>query len=260
MDNADIEKMIKDFIFSYPKLHRVETRWREPIVGFVSAEDPMFAQFKSIIRATHAAPSELLPEANSVVAYFIPFAKNLHKENFKMKHYAARSWAVAYVETNRLISRINEHLKSELESQGYRMALIPPTHNFDEQSLMSDWSHRHVAYAAGIGRFGSHNLIITEKGCSGRVGSFVTDLMLEPSARSENERCLHKAGFDCLKCVTRCEYEALYADRFDRHACYRQLLINDNYYANLELTDVCGKCSAMVPCSVINPVKAKGEI
>ncbi len=260
MDNIAIEQMIKDFISLYPKRHNVETSWREPIVGFAAAKDPLFDEFKNIIRPSHATPGELLPGANSVVAYFIPFAKNLHKENYKMKHYAARSWAVAYLETNRLISRTNEHVKGELESKGYQMALIPPTHNFDEQSLMSDWSHRHVAYVAGIGRFGSHNLIITERGCSGRLGSFVTDLALVSSLRPEHEACLHKAGFDCLKCVARCEYEALYTDRFDRQACYRQLLINDRYYPELELTDVCGKCTAMVPCSVINPVKVKGEI
>ncbi|MGD2270127.1 MAG: hypothetical protein PVI06_06985 [Desulfobacterales bacterium] len=257
MDNAAIEYMIKGFISSYPQLHSVETRWREPIVGFAAARDPLFDAFKNIIRPSHAAPRELLPAANSVVAYFIPFEKSLHKENYNMKHYAARSWAVAYVETNRLISRTNEHVKDELESKGYRVALIPPTHNFDEQSLMSDWSHRHVAYVAGIGRFGSHNLIITEKGCSGRLGSLVTDLGLEPSPRSENEHCLHRAGLNCLKCVARCEYEALYVDRFDRQACYRQLLVNDRYYSDLDLTDVCGKCAAMVPCSLNNPVKAK---
>jgi epoxyqueuosine reductase QueG len=255
MDDSVITQMIKDFIFSYPKLYKVETKWREPIVGFAAAKDPLFDEFKNIIRPSHATPRELLHSANSVVAYFIPFEKGLHKENYKMNHYASRSWAVAYVETNRLISRTNEHVKGELESKGYQMVLIPPTHNFDEKSLMSDWSHRHVAYVAGIGRFGSHNLIITEQGCSGRIGSFVTDLVLAPSPRLENEHCLYKAGFDCLKCVARCEYKALYADRFDRHACYRQLLINDRYYSDLELTDVCGKCSAMVPCSVINPVK-----
>jgi epoxyqueuosine reductase QueG len=255
MENDSISKMIRDFIVSYPKQHPVETQWREPIVGFASAGDPLFDEFKKIIRPSHTTPRELLPAANSVVAYFIPFRKNLHKENHKTEHYAARSWAVAYVETNRLISRINEFLKGELESKGYDMALIPPTHNFDEKSLMSDWSHRHVAYVAGVGRFGSHNLIITEQGCSGRIGSFVTDLALIPTPRSENEHCLHKAGLDCLKCVERCTYGALYTDRFDRHACFRQLLVNDRYFTDLGLTDVCGKCSAMVPCSVINPVK-----
>jgi epoxyqueuosine reductase QueG len=255
MDNSAITQMIKHFVLSYPRLHKVETKWREPIIGFASAQNPLFDQIKNIIRPTHATPRELLTGAESLVAYFIPFEKGLHKENFKMNHYASRSWAVAYVETNRLISHINEHLRDALESHGYRVALIPPTHNFDEKSLMSDWSHRHVAYVAGIGRFGTHNLIITAQGCSGRLGSLVTDLVLAPSPRPENEHCLHKAGFDCLKCVKRCDYEALYAERFDRHACYRQLLVNDRFYDDLELTDVCGKCAAMVPCSVINPVK-----
>jgi len=255
MENTAITQMIKDFVLSYPSQHNVKTKWREPIIGFAAAKDPLFDEFKNIIRPTHATPRELLTGVESVVAYFIPFEKGLHKENFKMNHYASKSWAVAYVETNRLISRTNEHVKGQLESEGYQIALIPPTHNFDEKSLMSDWSHRHVAYVAGIGRFGAHNLIITEQGCSGRIGSFVTDLVLAPSPRPENEHCLHKAGFDCLKCVERCDYEALYAERFDRHACYQQLLVNDRFYDDLELTDVCGKCTAMVPCSVSNPVK-----
>jgi len=255
MDNGAMERMIADFIASYRRHRKVETTWREPIVGFASADDPLFDKFKKIIRPTHATPRELLSGAKSVVAYFIPFFKRLHRENFEMEHYCSRSWAVAYVETNRLISDINEHVKSELESRGHRVALIPPTHNFDQESLMSDWSHRHVAYMAGIGRFGVHNLIITEKGCTGRLGSLVTDLALEASSPLDQEFCLQKAGIDCLKCVERCRYGALYADRYDRHACYRQCLVNDQYHSDLDLTDVCGKCSAMVPCSVTNPVR-----
>jgi len=249
--------MIADFIARYSRQQRVETVWREPIVGFAFARDSIFDQFKQIIRPTHATPRELLPGAKSVVVYFVPFSKGLHRENFKTKYYSSRSWAVAYVETNRLISDISEWIRSELESHGHRVALIPPTHNFDQESLMSDWSHRHVAYAAGIGRFGMHNLIITEKGCTGRLGSLVTDLALEPSPMPKEEFCLHKAGIDCLKCVEQCGYDALYADRYDRHACYRQCLANDRYHGDLDLTDVCGKCSAMVPCSVTNPVKTE---
>lgn len=260
MDNAAMKKLIRDFILSYPKRHKVKTIWRGPIIGFASAKDPLFIQLKKIIRTTHATPPELLPGAKSVVVYFIPFDKKLHKENYDMEHYSSRSWAIAYLETNKLISSINDFLKVELESHGHRAALIPPTHNFDEESLMSDWSHRHVAYVAGVGRFGHNNLIITEKGCSGRLGSIVTDLNLEPSPLFEREFCLHKAGSDCLKCVERCQYEALYADRFDRHACYRQLLVNDRYHQDLELTDVCGKCSAVVPCSATNPVKSNKRL
>ncbi len=255
MDHAAIERMITGFVASYPRQRKVETIWREPIVRFASAQDPLFDRLKTVVRPTHCTPQELLPQAKSVVAYFVPFAKGLHQENAKARHHSSRSWAVAYLETNRLISDINDHIRSELESHGHRVALIPPTHNFDEESLMSDWSHRHVAYVAGIGRFGCHNLMITEKGCTGRLGSLVTDLALEPSPTPEEEFCLHRAGFDCLKCVERCQYDALFVDRYDRHACYRQCLANDEYHRDLDLTDVCGKCSAMVPCSVTNPVK-----
>jgi epoxyqueuosine reductase QueG len=255
MDHAVIEQRIVDFVASYPAGARTETVWREPIVGIASAEDPLFDQLKQIIRPTHATPREVLPGAKSVVAYFIPFSERLHRENFEAEHYASRSWAVAYLETNRLISDVNEHLRIDLESRGHRVAVIPPTHNFDQKSLLSDWSHRHVAYAAGIGRFGVHHLMITEKGCTGRVGTFVTDLALEPSRPLDQEFCLHKAGIDCLQCVQRCRYAALSADGFDRHACYRQCLANDRYHEGLDLVEVCGKCSAMVPCSVTNPVR-----
>jgi epoxyqueuosine reductase QueG len=255
MNNTTIKKIVEDFVASYPRRRKVETAWGKPIVRFASADDPLFDQIKEIIRPTHATPRELLPGANSVVAYFIPFPPKLHGENFKTEYYSSRSWAVAYVETNQLISDVNEQLKKELEASGHRAALIPPTHNFDEESLMSDWSHRHVGYVAGIGRFGVHNLIITGKGCAGRLGSLVTDLALEPSPRPEGEFCLYKAGIECLKCVERCAYDALYADRFDRHACYRQCLVNDRHHSDLALTDVCGKCSAKVPCSTTNPVK-----
>ncbi|MBW2057604.1 MAG: epoxyqueuosine reductase [Deltaproteobacteria bacterium] len=259
MERRAIEKMIREFIASYSSRRRVETAWREPVVGFAAADDPLFHRLKEVVRPTHATPGELLAGAKSVIAYFIPFAEDLHRENHESGYYCSRSWAVAYVETNRLISEINEYIREELRSEGYRVALVPPTHNFDQESLMSDWSHRHVAYVAGIGRFGVHNLLITEKGCTGRIGSLVTDLVLEPTASPRGEFCLQRAGYDCLECVERCRYGALYPDRYDRHACYRQCLANDRHYSDLDLTDVCGKCSAAVPCSVTNPVRERDQ-
>jgi len=61
MDNAAIERMIADFVASYPVRRKVETIRCKPIIGFASAEDPLFDQFKEIVRSTHATPRELLP-------------------------------------------------------------------------------------------------------------------------------------------------------------------------------------------------------
>jgi len=255
MNDTGIRAVIREFVAAYPQEKETQTRWQEPIVGFASADDPLFDRLKEVVRPTHGTPQELLPGAKSVIAYFLPFSKDLHRENAAKRGHCPRSWAVAYNETNQLIEDTNERLRQELEGLGYQTALTPPTFNFDQESLMSDWSHRHVAYIAGIGTLGVHNLLITEKGCTGRIGSLVTDLILEPTPRPTEEFCRHKAGMACLKCVEKCRYGALFEDRFDRHACYRQCLLNDRLHDDLDLVEVCGKCSSGVPCSETNPVK-----
>jgi epoxyqueuosine reductase QueG len=257
MKNKAIESLIVDYVAGYSSHNSVETQWLKPLVGVASATHPLFDHFKDIIHAHHLKPKELLPEAKSVVSFFIPFVSELHRENYREERQCSRSWAVAYIETNQLISDTTAHVKNELEALGYKVADVPPTHNFDEKTLMSNWSHRHMAYVAGIGRFGHHNLLITEKGCAGRLGSFVIDCELIPTLSDQNEFCLHKAGFECLKCVERCQFDALFADGFNRFACHQQCQVNDRFHKDLGLVEICGKCAAMVPCSTINPVKKK---
>lgn len=259
MDNMTVERLIFDFVGRYPTLHKVETQWLTPLFGVASTTHPLFDQFKDIIHPDHFTPKDLLPEAKSVVVFFIPFEPELHRENHREKHHCSRSWAVAYTETNQLISDTTAHVKKELGTHGHKVADVPPTHNFDERTLMSNWSHRHMAYVAEIGRFGHHNLLITESGCTGRLGSFVIDFELEPTPSQRGENCLHKAGFTCLKCVERCQYEALFADRFDRFACHKQCKANDRFHNDLDLVEICGKCAALVPCSTTNPVKQKNK-
>lgn len=255
MHRDTVEQWVRDFVSDYPDQRgdSLVTRWRTPLVGVATSTDPLFETFKTAVHEKHLLPRELLPEARSVIVFYLPFTGNLHRENFNEAHYCSRSWAAAYVETNRLIADISAFLRVKLAAGGKRAALIPPTHNFDRSTLMSDWSHRHAAYAAGLGRFGFHNLLITSMGCTGRLGSLVTDLDLEPSARPERESCLHKAGKECLKCVERCEFGALRPDGFDRFVCHAQCRTNDRRHTDLGRTEICGKCTALVPCSVINP-------
>ena len=250
-----IHDLIKNYVAQYPETHPVETGWQAPLLGVASAFDPLFERYKKIINLRHALPQELLPGAQSVIVFYIPFERELHKTNCSTDLYCSRKWAVAYIETNQLLADAAVYLQAVLEAGGHQAALVPPTHNFNKKTLLSGWSHRHAAFAAGLGRLGHHNLLITEKGCTGRLGSLVTDQVLEPSRRPEKEYCLHKAGYTCLKCVERCRFEALFPDRYDRFACYRQCRLNDRKYADLGLTEICGKCTALVPCSTMIPVK-----
>jgi epoxyqueuosine reductase QueG len=81
-------------------------------------------------------PTDLLPTAKSMILFFIPFAKALVKEN-QQGDRPCRSWGVAYVETNDLISRLSQALADSLAEAGFKSALTPATHNFDEVRLMA---------------------------------------------------------------------------------------------------------------------------
>jgi hypothetical protein len=118
-----------------------------------------------------------------VIAYFLPFDPAIPRSNHRGT-FSSEAWAVAYIETNRLIAGINERINGLLEHAGFRGTRLPATHNFDEEQLMSDWSHKHVAYIAGIGSFGHHHMLITDKGCCGRLGSVVTDAAIVPTPRT----------------------------------------------------------------------------
>lgn len=245
-----IEKEIEAEIEDWIKSGEVEEDlWRKPIVGIASAQDALFEKLRDVADSQHALPSDLLPGASSVIAYFLPFQKRLGKENGSVGPLATRSWAEAYVMTNRLIHSVNERLARAVRDLGGEACVTPATHNFDVERLVSGWSHKHVAYIAGIGTFGHNRLLITASGCCGRLGSLVTTLELPSTPRLEVDWCLLKAGRSCLACARRCPCGALQADGFDRHACYRQLLLNDAHHSDLPLVDVCGKCACEMPCS-----------
>ena len=84
-----------------------ETRYREPLVGYASARDPIFDEMKKIICPHNLHPEEIFPEAKTVVSFFLPFEKELVKLNWRSRE-PLGEWTLAKGETDRLIGRINE--------------------------------------------------------------------------------------------------------------------------------------------------------
>jgi len=247
---------IQDFVVEYQENNDISTDWGVPLVGFADAVDPLFIQLKKVVSFTHAVPRDLLTNAGTVVSFFLPFSKLLSVTNIK-GHLSSHEWAVSYIETNELIKQLSSHLKGIFSAVNQEVVTIPATHNWIEDKLISNWSHRHVAFIAGLGRFGLNNMLITDKGCCGRIGSLITSAMIEPDFRSEIESCLYKYDGSCKKCVGKCVNDALFEDSFDRFKCYDQLLRNVEEHKSVGYADVCGKCLAAVPCSHINPVQMK---
>jgi epoxyqueuosine reductase QueG len=252
----EIKSRIERFVRHYPELNQTVTPWDSPLTGFASADDPLFDRLKTAVGPTHAMPRDLLEDARTVIVFFIPFTLDLARTN-KEGRDSSREWALAYIETNKLIHNLNGHIAEFLESRGHAVRTMPATHNFDLEKLKSDWSHRHVAFIAGLGRFGFNNMMITDRGCCGRLGSLVTSLDVEADARPQGEACLYRHDDSCLKCVDRCVNDALFEDRFDRFKCHEMCLQNEKLHLSMGKADVCGKCLVTVPCSHRVPRKKR---
>lgn len=255
---SDIRQLLETCVAEEPARLNHEGWWRKP--SLVSSPiDSRFDVLPQIAMDEHLHPHDLLETARSVIVFFVPFVKDLIKEN-RPGGRPCRDWGVAYVETNNLIERAGEALAEFLKGAGYASGLTPATHNFDESRLMARWSHKHLAHLTGLGRFGTNYMLITPSGVCGRFGSLVTEVDLGDNPLMDAEHaCLLKAGKKCGKCIERCPVNALTENGFDRRKCWDRL--NDNrhildYYSGLPMTThVCGKCAAMLPCSFINPVK-----
>lgn len=156
MNNKIIE-LITDYVINYKENKGTESDWREPVVGFASADDPMFLELKDVISPSHALPTDFINDAKSIIVFFLPFHEEIINSNIGNIE-SSRAWDIAYIETNNLVVDINKYLYDEITEMGYTSTILPPTHNFDKEKLISDWSHRHVGYIAGIGTFGINNI------------------------------------------------------------------------------------------------------
>lgn len=229
--------------------------YRPPLVGFASAQDEIFQQFKVVVAADHLLPGDLLPEARTVLAFFLPFKREVLIAN-QGGDVAAESWANAYAATNRLISRICGGLTELLAEQGVCSVSTPPTYQFDTERLVSSWSHKHVAYACGLGSFGLNQLLVTSLGCGGRFGSAVLDVAIDPTPRGGLLfGCLADRG--CDWCQRACPVQALSRENgFDRHRCYEACRDNDRRFPGLDSVEVCGKC-CVGPCAYLDNTDLK---
>jgi epoxyqueuosine reductase QueG len=251
------------FVEDYAQGMNRAIKWGTPLVGFADAVHPSILALKEIISPFHAMPSDVLPGAAIVIASFIPFSRELAQANSTAGRLASPEWALAYEQTNKMFIYLNLHLIGYLEGLGYRAADPREAHTFDQEALISNWSHRHLAYAAGLGTFGLNNMLITKSGCCGRYTTLVTNLDVKPDHPIDDELCLFRKNGSCGICVQKCPMGALSTSGYDRKNCYSLLKENARVYteygssyieaesgkANSEGSEVCGKCITESPCA-----------
>ena len=183
-----------------------------PLVAFASATNPLFSELKkpSVVGPNHMSPQEWLPGAKTVISFFYPFTEEVRASN-RQAGFPLTKWLAGKASAEVFIHTTSYELTKFLAGLGAES--VVPDHDprfkmVHNGSIASpSWSERHVAYVAGLGTFGLHKSLITEKGSAGRLGSVITTVELEPTAkryRDKFEYCLYYANGSCVACIDRC--------------------------------------------------------
>ncbi len=257
--------------------------YHEPLVGFAAGNDPLFKKLKTVIGAFHLTPFEAIqraaelkgvetpPEGSiGVIAFALPMYKETVKDNAAMSDRPARRWVHGKYYGEKFWERLTGHIISFLKHKG-RFAVSPVDEaDFYKVTIdprvgyASNWSQRHVAYAAGLGTFGLSDGLITEKGVAEAIGTVVVDMPFASPPRPDD---IHAASLfysrgTCKACVKRCPAGAISEAGHDKNKCgsfaFSQTPLNKERYG-IEIYS-CGLCLTGGPCTDRNPVRRQTDI
>ena len=279
-----VQEVIKEFVRTSPN-NRLSflndyVMWDEPSVGFADGDDPIFTEYKTIIAPEHLTPREALaktynkspndmPVHLSVVSWVLPTTEETRKSNRDEKHLPSRLWSHTRWYGEKFNAALRAYVVTLLSDNGY-LAVAPISQpNFktyrNEKGPYSNWSERHIAYAAGLGTFSLSDGLITERGIAIRCSSVVTSIVLPASPRtaiSPYSNCLHYVGINCRSCINRCPAGAINEKGHDKNKCQQYLLdmgysmeSSKDEYNNEKSIAGCGLCQTKVPCEFQNPTR-----
>jgi epoxyqueuosine reductase QueG len=257
------------------------TIFDEPLVGFAAGDDKIFGKLKEVIGSFHLTPHEVMAEVSKhkdlecpeesdlgVISYVLPISDQTRRENAKSKDKPSQRWAHTRLFGEIFNSKIQNHLVSFLEQNGYR-AVAPEQNEAlfrvivdDRVGFASPWSQRHIAFSAGLGSFGLSDGLITAVGKAHRLGSVVVNRRLDSPIRPVDihQNCLKYSGLPCMTCQKRCPVDAITEDGHDKQRCaefvFKQIPIIKEQYG----IDIygCGLCQTGVPCQKGIPKSAAG--
>ena len=226
--NRFIEEVIRKFVRTSPfnRLAAFNNApiFEAPLVGFADADDPIFMEYKKVVHPEHFSPREILrkhlsesahdlsePADVSVISFALPINRETLTSNAKEKEGPSLRWNNTRWQGQDFITELSRHLVSLLESLDIKAVApdLTPFFKIDRlaDTIASNWSQRHMAYAAGLGTFSLNEGFITSKGQAMRCGSIVLGLKLKPTQRiyaNHLANCLFFATGKCGVCIRRC--------------------------------------------------------
>ena len=230
-----------------------------PLIGFASADDQLFRDYRTIIGDFHLLPEELLPGAATVIAWILPISRTVRESNRLQKDLPSREWSLTRFHGEAINGDLRRYIVEWLKECGHNAVApqyAPEWREFRDTpvGIASTWSERHAAYAAGLGTFSLSDGFITEAGIAHRCGSVITSLYCVPTLRRHYDHyanCLHYRDGSCGACISRCPVGAISRGGHDKARC-RELVYGTAPEALSEKYGVsqtgCGLCQTKVPC------------
>jgi len=226
-----------------------------PIFAFGAADDPYFPLLKepSAIGEHFLLPCEWLPQAKTVISFFLPFTEAIRKGNRKEMMWPSKEWLHGRIEGQTFLNELCQYLESKLIAAGYNSLVPSLDERFwskaglnDNSNVLftSNWSERHVAYVCGLGTFGLSKGLITKKGIAGRFGSIITELYLLPDQRDYKD--IYEYCSMCGACEKNCPVKAISMNKGKNHLLCSDFL--DKTAKKCKPRYGCGKCQVGVPC------------
>lgn len=197
-------------------------------------------------------PEDFLPSAESVISIAVRIGKspilNLPKSRGEYR--------TIYDAANAKLNNLSVEVASFLEEQDYEALPIPASTPYDEEKLTGDISHKHAAVAAGLGRFGVNNLVLTpEYGPYVRFATVLTNAPLKPDRPLNADLCL---GEKCMRCIRACPAGALQKPKHNPAEGWRINKKKCHTYVHTVLDgEICGLCIKACPAGSRTRRKAK---
>lgn len=296
--NDELRKFLTDF-FAKSDLNRLPLKYgggrifSDPLVGVARGDDPIYQKFKEVVGKEHFTPLEFwliegqkeIPESKlRIISIVFPYVDKIRKEskNFidlKRLRLPAEIYSVGRNYANEFKQETCRQVINFFEEKGYNGIAGLLSENFTiltKGRFYSNWSERHIAFAAGLGTFSLHDGLITEVGCNVRFGSIITNAPFEVTPRKYEDpyaNCLYYAKGICKKCVEKCPAGAISENGHNKIKCYNyekkierkmnlhlEGILKPHYrYINGELKEEapptgCAFCQFNVPCMDRNPM------